>query len=296
LFLLVSLFASILFGNATKIGCTFQGRMVKQVLIFAGALVLSACASQKARVTAMDTGKNPVIAHRGAFKKNGFPENSIAALKEAIRLQCAGSEFDVRMTADDSLIVNHDPHYKGLDIEKVSYRQLAAHPLSNGETLPTLRQYLQAGKTNNATTLLVLEIKPSTVSKERGQIIAERCVAMVQELGVAPMTVYISFDYDILKKVRQLNPAAITQHLNGDKTPAQLKADGITGADYHLSVFKKNPDWISQAKEQGIVLNAWTVNERADMEWLLSNGFHYITTNEPERLFEVVNERNEKAK
>ena len=60
---------------------------------------------------------NPVIAHRGAFKKNGFPENSIAALKEAIRLGCTGSEFDVRMTADDVLIVHHDPDYQQIEIE-----------------------------------------------------------------------------------------------------------------------------------------------------------------------------------
>ena len=87
---------------------------------------------------------NPVVAHRGAFKKKGFPENSIASLKEAIRLQCTGSEFDVRMTADDSLVINHDPQYNKLDIEKTSYAELASHKLSNGETLPTLRQYLLA--------------------------------------------------------------------------------------------------------------------------------------------------------
>jgi glycerophosphoryl diester phosphodiesterase len=268
---------------------------MKLVLAFWSALLLCSCASNKATKTVTAVDNNPVIAHRGAFKKNGFPENSIAALEEAIRLQCAGSEFDVRMTADDSLIINHDPHYNGLEIEKVSYQQLAQTKLSNGETLPTLREYLLTGKKNNTTTLLVLEIKPSGISKERGQKLAEKCVAMVRETGTAPMTVYISFDYDILKKVREVEPLAITQHLNGDKTPAQLKADGISGADYHYSVFKKNPEWITQAKSLGVVLNAWTVNAREDMEWLLSNGFEYITTNEPELLFEVVKERKAKG-
>lgn len=265
--------------------------MMKPFLIFGTLFLLGSCASQKALKTVTAVDKNPVIAHRGAFKMNSFPENSIAALKEAIRLKCAGSEFDVRMTADDSLIVNHDPHYNGLEIEKISYAQLVQTRLPNGETLPTLRQYLLAGKENNKTTLLVLEIKPSGISKERGQKLGEKCVAMVRELGTAAMTVYISFDYDILTKIREIEPTAITQYLNGDKTPAQLKADGMTGADYHFSVFKKNPEWIQQAKEQGIVLNAWTVNSREDMEWLLSNGFEYITTNEPELLFNVLKER-----
>ncbi|MBB1286954.1 glycerophosphodiester phosphodiesterase [Flavisolibacter sp. BT320] len=269
--------------------------MKKQLLVLGTGLLLFSCTGQKQLNTVTAVDNNPVIAHRGAFKKNGFPENSIAALNEAIRLKCAGSEFDVRMTADDSLIVNHDPHYNGLEIEKVSYAQLAQTKLSNGETLPTLREYLQAGKKNNTTTLLVLEIKPSGISKERGQKLGEKCVAMVRELGTAAMTVYISFDYDILKKIRAIEPTAITQHLNGDKSPAELKADGITGADYHFSVFKKNPEWITAAKAQGIVLNAWTVNNREDMEWLLSNGFEYITTNEPELLFEVLKERKGKA-
>ena len=233
---------------------------------------------------------NPVIAHRGAFKKNGFPENSIAALKEAIRLRCIGSEFDVHMTADDSLIINHDPHYNKLAIEKSAYSELAVFPLSNGEKLPTLRQYLQAGKENNTYTKLVLEIKPSGISKERGLQVAEKCVALVAELGLEKNIVYISFDYDILKKIHQINPSALTQYLNGDTSPDKLKQDGITGADYHFSVFKKNPDWIDQAKHNAIALNAWTVNERADMEWLLSRGFDYITTNEPELLATVVKE------
>lgn len=244
----------------------------------------------------MAVDNNPVIAHRGAFKKNGFPENSIASLNEAIRLKCAGSEFDVRMTADDSLIVNHDPHFHGLEIEKVGYAQLAQSKLPNGETLPTLREYLQEGRKNNTTTWLVLEIKPSGISKERGLKLAEKSVAMVREMGTAAMMVYISFDYDILQKVRELEPSAITQYLNGDKTPAQLKAGGITGADYHFSVFQKNPEWIPQAKAQGVVLNAWTVNRRNDMEWLLSNGFDYITTNEPELLFDVLKERRAKGR
>ena len=58
----------------------------------------------------MTFAKNSVVAHRGAWKQNNFPENSIASLKHAIKLNCTGSEFDVRMTADDSLIVNHDAH------------------------------------------------------------------------------------------------------------------------------------------------------------------------------------------
>ena len=215
---------------------------------------------------ATTNNRNPVIAHRGAFKKNGYPENSIAALKEAIRLRCIGSEFDVHMTADDSLVINHDPHFHKLEIEKSTFAQLSAFKLSNGEPLPTLHQYLEAGKENNNSTLLVLEIKPSGLGKERAAVIAEKCVQMVEAKGLQTQVVYISFDYGMLQTIREINPSYPTQYLNGDKSPAELKKDGIHGADYHFSVFRKNPDWVKQAKENNIVLNAWTVNERADME------------------------------
>lgn len=244
-------------------------------------LIFSCTAAKK---SAKDSfADNHTVAHRGAFKKNGFPENSIASLGEAIRLGCTGSEFDVRMSKDDTLLINHDPAYQKMEIEQTAFAELSKTPLSNGETIPTLRQYLIAGIKDNRRTRLVVEIKPSGV-KERGLLIAEKVLTMVKELSAESMAVYISFDYDILLKIRQLDSRACLQYLNGDRSPMQLKADKIDGADYHFSVFKKNPEWISQARENGIQLNAWTVNAKEDMEWLLANKFDFITTNEPELL------------
>lgn len=230
---------------------------------------------------------NPVVAHRGAFKLNGFPENSIASLKEAIRLGCSGSEFDVRMSMDDTLLINHDPHYQGFTIEKTDFATLRQHALKNGEPIPTLREYLQAGLTNNPGTNLVLEIKPTDGGLERGRTIVERVVKLVREMRAEKRIIYISFTYDMLLHLRQLDTKAKLQYLNGEKSPAELKKDGIDGMDYHFTVFQKNPQWIKEAKELGMVLNAWTVNDKALMEWLLKEGFEYITTNEPEMLFSL---------
>lgn len=257
-----------------------------KLAVFFISLLLVSCAASKTKRSTM-FASNPVVAHRGAFKKNSFPENSIAALRESIRLTCTGSEFDVRMTSDDSLVINHDPRYQNREIEKTTYNDLIQVKLPNGETLPTLREFLTAGLQNNQRTRLVVEIKPSDISKDRGRLVAERVVKLVDELKATRKVVYISFDYDILKKILQLHPDAPTQYLNGDYTPEQLKADGIRGADYHISVFRKNPDWIARAQKAGIILNAWTVNEEADMKWLLSQKFDFITTNEPELLLSI---------
>jgi glycerophosphoryl diester phosphodiesterase len=248
------------------------------------ALILSCSISKK---TAMPQfAPNKVVAHRGAFKKNALPENSIASLKEAIRLNCTGSEFDVHMTSDDSLVIFHDAHINNLNIPKSSFRVLRDQKLSNGEPLPTLREYLQEGLKQNHTRL-VLEIKPTSLGKDRARFVAQKVVSMVQEMKASPMIVYISFDYDMLKEIVRLDPKAQIQYLNGDKSPKEVKADGITGIDYHLSVFRKKPEWIKEAKENNILLNAWTVNSMEDLKWLLAEGFDFITTNEPEMLLEL---------
>ena len=229
---------------------------------------------------------NNVVAHRGAWKTNSLPQNSIASLKRAIEIKCAGSEFDVRMTADDSLVINHDPEFNNLPIEKSTYKDLLAFKLTNGEKLPTLREYIKAGLENNTGTRLICEIKPSEISKSRGISIAEKVVKLVSQMNAKEKIVYISFDYEILKRIISLDPKANTQYLEGDKTPEQLKLDGIKGADYHYSVYTEHPDRILSARKNSISLNAWTVNDADQMNWLLANGFDFITTNEPELLME----------
>ncbi len=258
-------------------------------LTFIAALFDSCNSSKNIANTKIVFADNIVVAHRGAWKKNNLPQNSIASLKQALALKCTGSEFDVRMTADDSLIINHDPDYNKLPIEKTNYEDLIVFKLSNGEKLPTLREFILAGTKNNTTTKLVCEIKPSTINQDRGKIIAERVVNLFHELKAEQAVSYISFDYEILKKIIEINPKAITQYLEGNKTPEQLKEDGISGADYYFTVFQNHPDWIVSAKKNNITLNAWTVNDAVDMDWLIANEFDYITTNESELLFDRIN-------
>jgi glycerophosphoryl diester phosphodiesterase len=231
---------------------------------------------------------NKVIAHRGAWKNTGVPENSIAALKHAIALGCAGSEFDVHMSADAVPFINHDPTIQGVAIERASAEELSKIRLSNGEPLPTLEDYLREGTTQN-TTRLILEIKPSGVSKERSLALAGKVVQLVEKQKAQGWVDYISFDYDILKKVKELNPYAKVAYLNGDKTPEELARDNFYGYDYHFNVLRKNEHWLKEAHDRNLTINAWTVNDEETMDWLLENNADFITTNEPEKLLEKVN-------
>lgn len=258
---------------------------MKKLVFFslAVAMVVAACSSSKSsKKLAIKPFANKVVAHRGAFKNTGAPENSIASLKAAIELGCGGTEFDIHMTKDEVVVVNHDPQFMGLPIEASTYQELLTKTLPNGEKIPTLEAYLKEGLKQDKT-ILVAEIKPSKISKERSLKLAEKVVNMVRELKGQEQVVYISFDYDVCKKVKAMEPHTSVQYLNGDVPPEKLKADNLD-ADYNFKVFKKNKDWIARAKKLGVLTNVWTVNDEKDMDYFLAQGIDYITTNEPELL------------
>ena len=238
-------------------------------------------------VSTLTIAQTKVVAHRGAWKNTGSPENSIAALKAAIKMGCDGSEFDVHMSADSVLFINHDAHIQGLPIETTSSATLSALKLTNGEAFPTLEQYLKAGMKQKKTRL-VLEIKPSAVSKERGIALSHKVVDMVNNLKAASKVDYISFDYEICKELTKIAPKATVQYLMGDNTPDQLLADGIDGLDYHFKILEKNPTWVKDANSKKLITNAWTVNDEKTMDLLIAEGIGLITTNEPEILLKKV--------
>jgi len=230
-----------------------------------------------------------VIAHRGAWKKEGLPQNSIASLRNAISIKADGSEFDVRITSDDSLVINHDSKYHGMVIEKTPYSELCQYMLANGEKIPTLREYLTEGIRKKSTTRLICELKASGISRERNLELAGKCIATAEKTNATNHIVWISFDYDIVKRIIELMPKAEVFYLNGDMAPSDLKKAGITGAGYNYSVFRKKPEWIDEAKREGVLLNVWTVNSPEEMDWFIAKEFDYITTDEPELLQSKIN-------
>jgi glycerophosphoryl diester phosphodiesterase len=254
--------------------------MKKTIFLFALLII------QLAMFPALAQKNNKVIAHRGAWKHTGATENSIGALEHAIKLGCYGSEFDVHMSADSVLYVLHDHSIKGTHIEKTTSEELSKIKLENGEPLPTLESYLKAGSKQKKTRL-ILEIKTSSMGKERSLALATKCVEMVKKLKVEKITDYIAFDFDVCKKVKELAPKAHVEYLNGDKTPEEIAAAGLDGIDYHFTVFKKHEDYIEAMRAKKLTTNVWTVNDEEMLKWFLEKNVDYITTNEPELLLSL---------
>src|SRR5690554_277639 len=257
---------------------------MKNTLLFSLLLVLLAFTSCQKNLS---FNSNKVVAHRGAWKVSENPQNSLASLKEAVRLGCEGTEFDVWMTQDGVLVANHDPDFLGMPVETSTYEELLQKELPNGEKIPTVEEYLIEGM-KQSTTKLVFEIKSSRISKERSLELAEKSVQLVKDLRAEKWVDYIAFDYDVCLKVMEEDPAANVAYLNGDKTPAELKEAGFWGLDYNINVMHKNPEWIRRSEELGLTVNVWTVNKQEDMEWLLDENVAFISTDEPEMLFQLL--------
>jgi len=227
-----------------------------------------------------------VIAHRGYWNCEGSAQNSIASLQKAQELGIYGSEFDVWMTSDGVLVVNHDSSIEGMRIEDTPYEQLKDIRLKNGEKLPLLEAYLQQGKKDKKTKL-ILELKPHS-SKEKEDKAAAAVVKMVEKAGVKKQTEYISFSLNICKELVRLSPKAEVAYLNGDLAPQELKALKITGIDYNLKVLQKNKHWIEEAHKLKMTVNVWTVNAEADMKEMIAAGVDFITTDQPVLCRELV--------
>lgn len=240
-----------------------------RTLFSAFLLCLALCATAQIRV----------IAHRGYWKAEGAAQNSIAALQKADSMGCYGSEFDVWLAADDQLVVNHDPIYKGMRMEKSTSSALTRLKLSNGENLPTLAEYFQAAQSLH--TRLILELKAHS-KPERETKAIKKIVALAKEYGLENRMEYISFSLHAVKEFIRLAPTGTPVfYLDGDLSPRELKEIGCAGPDYHYSVFRKHPEWIQQSHDLGMKVNAWTVNKADDMQWLIDRKVDFITTNEP---------------
>lgn len=223
-----------------------------------------------------------IVAHRGFWKSEmaGMSENSLASLHAAQYHGFWGSEFDVHMTSDGVIVVNHDNDIEGVRIDANPYEAIKDKRLPNGEHHPLLEDYLLQGTLDG--TVLVLEFK-SHPAKEMEDELVEKSVAMLKEYGMySPEKVlFISFSLYICEKIAAVAPEFTNQYLGGDLSPAELHEKGINGLDYNQNVLRKHPEWVKEAHDLGMSVNVWTVNDYADMQYFASLGVDAVTTNEP---------------
>ena len=224
-----------------------------------------------------------IVAHRGFWncEEAGYAKNSVAALRCAQEQGFWGSEFDVNMTADGVLIVYHDSDVEGKKIEKHPYAQFKDFKIKNGETIPTIDQYLEQGK-KYPKTMLVYELKPHSCDEVEDRFV-EITIDKLQEHGLLDpeRVMFISFSLHMCEVLAQRLPEFTVQFLGSSQSPDQLADKGINGVDYNHGVFAIHKKWYKNARKRGMSVNTWTVNNEKDMTKMFKLGVDMLTTDNP---------------
>lgn len=225
-----------------------------------------------------------VVAHRGFWRTEGSDQNSVASLLKADELGAWGAEFDVWRASDGVLVLNHDGVHDGHVVQNTPSTVLTTLKLANGETMPTLDEYLAAAKKTKIH--LVLELKPHA-TPEAETAAAEAAVKAVEAAKLSKRVTYITFSRHAMEELIRLAPKNDVLYLGGDISPEELEKLGAAGGDYNHGVYLKHPEWLEYMKQHGMISNVWTVNHPVDMIWAMRQKIDFLTTDRPDLFLQL---------
>lgn len=233
-----------------------------------------------------------ITAHRAGATH--APENSVAALRQAIVDRADWAEIDVQLTKDDALVVLHDIDLARIGggnrrVDAVTLEEIRAldigsliDPKFAGEKVPTLEEMLEAAGDRIR---MNVELKPHGKADETA--LTERVVAAIRKAGMTGRCRLCSQSYASLKYARQLEPSVAIGFIAGaaigdlarlDVDFLMVKADLITRT------------LVERAAANNSRVHAWTVNDPAWVAQLLDDGVANVITDDPAAIGRRLNE------
>ena len=233
------------------------------------------------------------IAHRGA--SGNFPENTRLAFEKAIEARADMIEIDCQTTSDGHVVVFHDERLnrtagvsgtaksktlqqlKKLDVGQWKKRSF------RGERVLTLEEVLEiiAGKVD-----LCLDIKQYNASQPGMEI---KLLFIVSHYDYLDQTIFSSFDYPCLERIRELAPEARIGVIYGAGVKADpfVAAERLEASSMHVQRQMATRPFLDKAWETGLDVHVWTVNEVRDMEKFASLGVQGIVSDYPEKFWQL---------
>lgn len=224
-----------------------------------------------------------VVAHRGgaAFA----PENTVAALEQAIKDGADMAEIDVRQLRDGTLVVMHDNNFKrttgvDLSVQNAVYKQVkhldaGSHFSSkfSGEPVPTLEEMLAAAK---GRIQLMIELKPSG----HEQPMAEAVLALIRKHDMLEQCVIASMSLDLLGRVKELEPDMRTAYISVLLLSKEYDLEALDA--YSVEATSLTRELVVEAHFQGKQVYAWTANTQNTIQKILSRQADGIVTDNPQ--------------
>ena len=157
--------------------------------------------------------------------------------------------------------------------------------------MPTLREYITEAMKQKKTKLII-DIKTLSNDKQRTVELARAVNSLVVEMGAEAWVEYLVGYVPAgvaLVETTDLPVAYLGQWMQDDPdaAPERISSIGLRCVDFQDQQYHRHPEWIPVFKRMKTHLNVWTVNEEQEMIYFLTQGFNYITSDEPERLLKV---------
>lgn len=258
------------------------------------------------------------IAHRGSSM--AAPENTLAAVERAIQDGADYVEIDVRLTADDEVVLYHDRSLTRLtgdprNLGELTREELAVFDVGSwfgdafqGERIPGLDETLAAVRGRNA---LMIDMKPDPgreVALVEGVIAALReesarrqachdeaadaeASAACGSVDVVGETRVATMSAALVEEIRAREPELKVTLLAQLILPGTLDRRGFDALGLRHNRITDNE--IRLARHYGYEVHAWTINDRARMSQLIDLGVDAIITDRPELLAELLDDRRE---
>ncbi len=219
-----------------------------------------------------------VLAHRGANRL--APENTVAAMRRALELGADGVELDLHRSADDRLVVRHDGGSPAGVLCELSWQEIrAAFP-----EVPTLEAVLDVCRG----ALVNVEVKNLPGDPDWDP--ADRAVEVLAELlrarGGADDVIVSSRNLATIDRMRSLAPHVPTALVTRGLDPLEALLTAV--AHGHVAL---HPDvWslagpvlgalMPRARERGLRIMVWTVNDPGELRRLEGAGVDAVITDD----------------
>lgn len=211
------------------------------------------------RVWTQEPEKILITAHRGGHLES--PENSRAAIEEAIAAGAHIIELDVNQTADGELVIIHD---KTVDrtttgtgvVSEMTWAELSALPLTHRGVATehrtiTLREALSQTKDR---VLVDLDFKIGTYEAAR------EVYRVVEELGVEDQVIFFLYDHAEMARMHRLNPRIrIMPRARSMKDVHEIMTQNLTDIIHIDQGFAGEDEALQKLRGQGIRLWANTL-------------------------------------
>ena len=238
------------------------------------------------------TDRVRIIAHRGAAGSR--PENTVAAIEQAIADGADWVEVDVQESADGRIVVVHDGDLMKLagiplEIRKGTYSELRQvdvgswfDPAWGDQRIPLLSEILVLTR-DRVDVMIELKHYGYDVDLER------RVVQEVEAAGMADQVAIMSLNYPSVLKARHLRPDWRSGVLAAS---AVGNLAGLQGDFLAVRAAIASPGLVNAVGSAGKELFVWTVNDPLEMSRMISKGVDGLITDEPALARQVLDARS----